>query len=41
MTLYECGVDFVQGFAVGMPRLQLVPGGPVLVDAATARAAQG
>jgi len=23
MSLYECGVDYVQGYIVGMPRLHL------------------
>ncbi|HRQ63763.1 MAG TPA: EAL domain-containing protein [Xanthomonadaceae bacterium] len=32
-ALKACGVDYVQGYAVGMPRLSLSPSAPILVDA--------
>lgn len=31
-ALHACGVDYVQGYAVGMPRLSLSPSAPVLVE---------
>ena len=33
-ALRACGVDYVQGFAVGMPRLSLAPSAPTRVDTA-------
>jgi diguanylate cyclase (GGDEF)-like protein/PAS domain S-box-containing protein len=32
VALHACGVDYVQGYAVGMPRLALAPSAPVLVE---------
>jgi diguanylate cyclase (GGDEF)-like protein/PAS domain S-box-containing protein len=32
-ALHACGVDYVQGYAVGMPRLSLSPSAPTLVAA--------
>lgn len=37
LALYDCGVDYVQGFIVGLPRIQLMPPAPTAVLADTMR----
>lgn len=36
VALYECGVDYAQGYAVSHPRLQLMPRFPAVAEAAAA-----
>lgn len=39
IALLECGVDFAQGHALGLPRTQLAPTGPTAVEPQMARSA--